>query len=69
MDLSSVHLLTLTALQRGSSVVTSSRTGEPHLHRFALRFLVTRFGFRPAGTRFVVRGAAGRVAFRALIRW
>ena len=67
MDLSSVHMLTLPALQRGGPGVTSSRTGEPHLHSFAFRFLATRVGFRPAGTRFLVRGAAGGVAFRSRI--
>ena len=44
----------------------------PHGFTFrfvASRLLTTRVGFRPAGTRFLVRGAAGGVAFRARIRW
>ena len=65
-------------------MATSSRTNEAHdeekqhefdhvensvLHRFAFRFLATRVGFRPAGTRFLVRGAAGGVAFRLRVWW
>ena len=38
-------------------------------HGFTLRFLATRVGFRPAGTRILVRGAAGGVAFRLRIWW
>jgi len=33
------------------------------------RFLATRVGFRPAGTRLFVRGAGGGVAFRLRIWW
>lgn len=84
MDLSSVHMLTLAALESGSSVVTSSRTNKAHdeeqhnqfdhveysvFHLFAFRFLAARVGFRPAGTRFLVRGAATGVAFRLRIWW
>ena len=39
------------------------------LHGFTLRFLATRFGFRPAGTRLFVRSAAGGVVFRLRIWW
>lgn len=38
-------------------------------HGFAFRFLATLVGFRPAGTRFLVRGAAGGVVFRLRIWW
>ena len=84
MDLSSVHMLTLVALDSGSSVVTSSRTNKAHdeeqhdefdhvdyavLHGFTFRFRATLVGLRPAGTRFLVRGAAGGVAFRLRIWW
>ena len=77
-------MLTLAALDSGSSVATSSRTNKAHdeeqhnefdhvenpvFHPFTFRFLATRVGFRPAGTRFLARGAAGGVAFRSRIRW
>ena len=75
-------MVTLTALQRRGSGATSSRTNKAHdeeqrnkfghvdctaFHPFTFRFLATRVGFRPAGTRFLVRGAAGGVAFRLRI--
>ena len=77
-------MLTLTALQRRGSGATSSCTNKAHdeeqhnefdhvensvFHPFTFRFLATLVGFRPAGTRFLVRGAAGGVAFRLRIWW
>ena len=77
-------MLTLTALQRRGSGATGSRTNKAHdeeqrnefdhvenpvFHPFTFRFLATRVGFRPAGTRLFVRGAAGGVAFRLRIWW
>jgi len=77
-------MLTLTALQRRGSGATTRRTNEPHdeeqhnefdhvensvFHGFTFRFLATRVGFRPAGTRLFVRGAAGGMAFRLRIWW
>ena len=55
--------------QNKAQQIEFDHVGNSVFHGFAFRFLATRVGFRPAGTRFLVRGAAGGVAFRARIRW